>query len=131
MGLTTALFSQENYNALNVSVQFSSETKINANYEITVGKSITLSPAITIPFDFEWVNLGGRADLYIDSLFNISKKLDIWLGIDAGIIISGDDSFSLNGHAGIEYKLNNFFGIIGEAGAGTSSFGGIGMAFHF
>ncbi len=131
LGYSTASFSQENYNALNVSTQFASETRINAHYEITVGKSITLSPAITLPFDFDWVTLGGRADLYVDSLFNISNKLDIWLGIDTGIIISGDDSFSLNGHAGIEYKINNFFGIIGEAGGGTSSYGSIGMAFHF
>ena len=112
-------------------VQFGSETRINAHYEITVGKSITLSPSITMPFDFDWVALGGRADLYVDSLFNISSKLDIWLGVDTGIIISGEDTFLLNGHAGIEYKFNDFIGIIGEIGGGTTSFGGIGIGFHF
>ena len=131
IGSINSSYSQENYNALNVFVQFGSETLINAHYEITVGKSITISPSITLPFDFDWVALGGRADLYVDSLFNIGSKLDIWLGVDTGIIISGEDAFLLNGHAGVEYKFNNFFGIIGEIGGGTSSFGGIGLGFHF
>ena len=131
LGSINSIYSQENYNALNVFVQFGSETRINTYYEITVGKSITLSPSITMPFDFDWVALGGRADLYVDSLFNISSKLDIWLGVDTGFIISGDESFILNGHAGVEYKFNNFFGITGEIGGGTASYGGIGLGFHF
>lgn len=131
IGTINTIYSQENYNALNVFVQFGSESRINAHYEITVGKSITLSPSITMPFDFDWVAFGGRADLYVDSLFNISNKLDIWLGIDTGVIVSGEDTFFINGHAGVEYKINNFFGIIGEIGGGTSSFGGIGLGFHF
>lgn len=131
LGFSSSVFAQKNYNALNLFVKFGSESRINAHYEITVGKSITLSPSISVPFDFEWIALGGRADLYVDSLFNINNRWDIWLGVDSGIIISGDDTFSLNAHAGVEYKLTDFFGIIGEIGGGTASSGGVGLGFHF
>lgn len=131
LALTSKIFAQENYNALNLFVKFGNETRINAHYEITVGKSITLSPSIAMPFDLDWVALGGRADLYIDSLFHIPKKWDIWLGVDAGVIISGNENFNLNGHAGVEFKFTDFIGIIGEFGGGTSSFGGIGIGLHF
>jgi len=129
--LTNKALAQENYNALNIFVKFGNETRINAHYEITVGKSITLSPSIAFPFDLNWLAIGGRADLYIDSLFSIPEHWDIWLGIDTGVIISGDDNFSLNAHAGVEYKFTDFFGLIGEFGGGAASFGGIGLGLHF
>lgn len=131
MVMPNKTIAQENYNALNLFVKFGNESRINAHYEITVGKSITLSPSIAMPFDLDWVALGGRADLYVDSLFKIPNHWDIWLGVDAGVIISGDDNFNLNAHAGVEYKFNDFLGIIGEFGGGTSSFGGIGLGLHF
>lgn len=61
----------------------------------------------------------------------MDRHWDMWLGVDTGIIISGDDTFSLNAHAGIEYKFTDFIGIIAEIGGGTASFGGIGLGFHF
>ncbi len=62
-GFSNPIYSQKEYNALNVFVKFGSDTRINAHYEITVGKSITISPSIAFPFDFNWLALGGRADL--------------------------------------------------------------------
>jgi hypothetical protein len=130
-GFSNSVYSQKKYNALNIFMKFGSDTRINAHYEITVGKSITISPSIAMPFDFDWLALGGRADLYFDNLFNINKHWDMWLGVDTGIIINGDDTFSLNAHAGVEYKFTDFIGIIAEIGGGTASFGGIGLGFHF
>ncbi len=134
IGFSNTTFAQEDYSALNVFVQFGSNSAINAHYEIPVAKNITVSPAVTLPFDFDYVALGGRADYYFDSLFKLPEPWDIWAGVDAGFILGGDehtDDFNLNAHAGVEYKFNDTWGIMREFGGGTSSFGGIGVGIHF
>ncbi|MDZ7614856.1 MAG: hypothetical protein U5K51_15045 [Flavobacteriaceae bacterium] len=59
---------------------------------------------------------------------------DIWAGVDTGFVLEDDennDDFSLNLHAGVEYKINETWGIIAEFGGGTASSGGIGVGIHF
>jgi len=134
LGLSNITYAQEDYSALNVFIRFGNNSKINAHYEIPVTKNITISPSVVLPFNFDYVSLGGRADYYFDSLFKLQEPWDIWGGVDAGFIVggdSGDDDFSLNLHAGVEYKITETFGIIGEFGGGTTSFGGIGVGIHF
>ena len=71
---------------------------------------------------------------YFDRLFKLAEPWDIWGGVDAGFIISGDDDkddFSLNLHAGAEYKFNDMWGLILEIGGGKTASGGIGVGIHF
>jgi len=124
-------YSQENHRALNIFAKFGDDARINAHYEIPLTKSITISPSVAFPFDFESVEIGGRMDLYFDRLFRLHQRWDLWAGIDTGIIINGEGDFNLNAHAGLEFKLTKFLGIIGEIGGGTASFGGIGLGIHF
>lgn len=133
MALTGNLQAQENYgNALNAFVKFGDQASISANYEFEVAPSLTLSPEARIWFSGENnLALGGRADYYFDSLFDLVEPWDIWLGVDAGFITGDGDDFSLNAHFGVEYKINEFIGIIGEFGGGTTTAGGIGVGFHF
>lgn len=136
LGFNTTVTAQENHgSALNMFVKFGSSSSIAANYEIQVAKDITLAPMAR--FWFSGKNtfaLGGRGDFYFDRLFNLIEPFDIWAGVDAGVVVSGDsnkDDFNLNLHAGVEYKFNNKFGVIFEFGGGNTSSGGIGVGFHF
>ena len=124
---------QENYGGvLNTFLKFGSNSSIAANYEFQVAPSLTLSPEARVWFSGDDnLALGGRADYYFDSLFGLNEPWDIWAGVDAGFITGDGDDFSLNIHAGIEYKINNFIGIIAEFGGGTTTAGGIGVGFHF
>jgi len=132
----TQLTAQENHgNALNAFVKFGSSSSIAANYEIQVARDITLAPTARIWFSGKnTFALGGRGDYYFDRLFGLFEPWDIWAGVDAGFVVSGDsnkDDFSLNLHAGVEYKFSNMFGVIFEFGGGSTSSGGIGVGFHF
>ncbi len=124
-------YAQENHRALNLFAKFGEETRINAHYEIPLTRSITISPSVAFPVDFESVEIGGRLDLYFDRLFRLHSRWDLWAGIDTGVIINAEDDFNLNAHAGLEFKLTKALGIIGEIGGGTASFGGIGLGIHF
>jgi len=132
----TQLSAQENHGSvLNTFVRFGSNSSIAANYEIQVGKDITVAPTARIWFSGKnTFALGGRGDFYFDRLFGLAEPWDIWGGADAGFVVSGDtnkDDFNLNLHAGVEYKFNNTLGIILEFGGGSTSSGGIGVGFHF
>ncbi len=128
---TNNTYAQENHRALNIFAKFGEESRINAHYEIPLTKSITIAPSVAFPVDFESVEIGGRIDLYFDRLFGLHRRWDLWAGIDTGVIINAEDDFSLNAHAGLEFKLTKALGIIGEIGGGTASFGGIGLGIHF
>lgn len=128
------LTAQEDYSALNLFVSFGSNAAINGHYEIPIANNLTVSPAATVAFDFDYIALGARMDYYFDSLLKLQEPWDIWGGVDAGFVLGDDDDnddFSLNLHAGVEYKLNETWGIIAEFGGGTASFGGIGVGIHF
>lgn len=128
------LTAQEDYSALNLFVSFGSNAAINGHYEIPIANNLTVSPAATVAFDFDYIALGARMDYYFDSLLKLKEPWDIWGGVDAGFVLGDDednDDFSLNLHAGVEYKLNDTWGIIAEFGGGTASFGGIGVGIHF
>lgn len=132
LGFSGSAIAQENHgDALNAFVKFGSDSRIGANYEIQIAKNLTVAPEVIIPFDFGYFVLGARADYYFDSLLKLPAAWDIYAGVDTGIIVSGDDSFDFNVHGGVEYKFNDNWGILGEFGGGTSTTGGIGVAYHF
>lgn len=132
LALSGSVYAQENHgNALNLFVKFGDNSSISANYEFQVHPDITVSPEARIWFSGNGFALGARADYYFDRLFNLAEPWDIWGGADAGFIIDGDDDFSLNLHAGAEYKFNDTWGIILELGGGTTAAGGIGVGIHF
>jgi hypothetical protein len=133
LALSSQSYAQENYGgALNAFVKFGDNSSISGNFEFQVAPSLTLSPEARIWFSGDNnLALGGRADYYFDSLFGLVEPWDIWAGVDAGFITGDGDDFSLNFHAGVEYKISDFIGIIAEFGGGTVSSGGIGVGFHF
>lgn len=132
-GISNTVFSQESYGgALNVFVKFGENSSVGGNYEFEVAPSLTVSPEAVISFgDDNNIVLGGRVDYYFDSLFNLVEPWDIWGGVDAGVILSGNENFTLNIHAGVEYKFSEMWGIIAEFGGGKTSSGGIGVGIHF
>ncbi len=131
-GFSGSVFAQENHGgALNAFVKFGSNSRIGANYEIQVLKNLTIAPEVIVPFDFDYFVLGARADYYFDGLLKLPTAWDIYAGVDTGIIVNGDDSFDFNIHGGVEYKFAENWGILGEFGGGTSTTGGIGVAYHF
>ena len=135
LALSGSVYAQENHgNALNLFVKFGDNSSVSANYEFQVHPDITVSPEARIWFSDGGLALGARADYYFDRLFNLAEPWDIWGGADAGFIVSGGDDkddFSLNLHAGAEYKFNDTWGIILEFGGGTTAAGGIGVGIHF
>jgi len=131
---TTTSIAQEDYSALNLFVSFGENAAINGHYEFPIADNLTISPAATVAFDFDYIALGARLDYYFDSLLKLNEPWDIWAGVDTGFVMGDDednDDFSLNLHAGVEYKINETWGIIAEFGGGTASSGGIGVGIHF
>lgn len=129
---TTNVTAQEDYSALNLYVSFGHDAKINAQYEIPIVDNVTISPSVVIPFNFNYIALGVKADYYFDSLMNLPEPWDIWGGIDTGISLGDDnDVFNINAHVGVEYKINDTWGVLAEFGGGTASFGGFGVGIHF
>ena len=133
LALSGNLQAQENHgNVLNTFVKFGEDASIAGHYEFQVAPNITVSPEARFWFSGEDdMALGGRADYYFDSLFGLPEKWDIWAGVDAGFLIGDGDSFSVNAHAGVEYRFTDFIGLIFEFAGGVTSSGGIGVAFHF
>ncbi len=129
--ITNNVTAQEDYSALNLYVSFGDNGAINAQYEIPIVENVTISPAVVIPFDFDNLSVGVRADYYFDSLMKLPEPWDIWGGVDTGIVLGGNDAFNINGHVGVEYKFDETWGILAEFGGGTASFGGIGVGIHF
>ncbi len=126
-------YGQENYGgALNTFLKFGDNSSVSANYEFQVAPSLTLSPEARIWFSGDNnLAIGGRADYYFDSLLDLVEPWDIWAGVDAAFISGDGDDFGLNAHIGVEYKIDDFIGIIAEFGGGTITAGGIGVGFHF
>ena len=124
---------QENYgNTLNAFVNFGDDSSISGHYEFQVAPSLTVSPEARIWFSAEnELALGGRGDYYFDNLFSLAEPWDIWAGVDAAFLSGGADDFNLNAHIGVEYKIDDFIGIIAEFGGGTITAGGIGIGLHF
>lgn len=131
IGFTNDVTAQEDYSALNLYVSFGDNTSINAQYEIPIVENVTISPSVVVPFDFDYLTVGVRADYYFDSLMNLPEPWDIWGGVDTGIVLGGNDDFNINAHVGVEYKFNETWGILAEFGGGTASFGGFGVGIHF
>ena len=123
---------KENHgNVINTFLKIGYKAKVSINYEIQIINNLTIAPTILIPLDFDIFNisLGARADYYFDDLIKLPEIWDIYSGIEAKIMINGDD-FNFNIHAGTEYRFHKRWGVIAEFGAGSELTGGIGMAFH-
>lgn len=121
------------YNPANSNYNNSNNAQLHVFYEISVAENITISPAIDLAFNFDYVVVGGRADYYFDGFINnLPKELDLWGGVDSGFVIGGDgDTFIVNLHGGGEWKFHDSWGGIVEFGGGTSSYGSIGIGYHF
>ena len=65
----------------------------------------------------------GRADAHLGKLLNMPSNMDLYPGIDVGIL--GDD-FGFGGHLGYRYFFNNNIGAYIEVG----SRGSIGLSFN-
>jgi hypothetical protein len=134
LSFTENALAQEDYgNTLNAFVKFGDNSSVAAHYEFQVAPSLTVSPEARIWFSgVNELALGGRADYYFDSLFSLAEPWDIWGGVDAAFLSGdGNDDFNLNAHIGVEYKIDDFIGIIAEFGGGTITAGGIGIGLHF
>lgn len=131
IGFSNSVSAQEDYSALNLYVSFGDNIAINAQYEIPIMENVTVSPSVVVPLNFDYLTVGARADYYFDSLMGLPEPWDIWGGVDTGLVLGGDDSFNINGHVGVEYKISETLGVLAEFGGGTASFGGFGVAIHF
>lgn len=133
-GVSSKMVAQESYgNALNLFATFGSNSSITGNYEFPLAKNFTISPEATLPFDFDYIAAGARVDYYFDSLIKLNEPWDIWGGVSAGFKIGlasdyvADDDLRLDLHIGGEYKFNQKFGIILEAG---NNGGSLGLGIH-
>jgi len=128
-GASSTMSAQESYGgALNLFPSFGSFSSVTGNYEIPLAQNFTISPEVTLPFSFDYVLAGARVDYYFDSLLGLNEPWDIWAGAGAGFIIGLDDAYTGSGldlilHVGAEYKFNQTWGLILDAGAYGGSLG--------
>lgn len=117
---------------------------VGANYEIPVHKNITIAPGVGTNLDFDWLNLGVKANYYFDNVFGISDDAwDVYGGANVGYAIfmgdhdngSGNDDndndsdIDLGLQVGGRWFWNDKWGVYLElAGGSTSGFSpGIGL----
>jgi len=122
---------QENYDGLNLLVNFGSITAVNANYEFTVAPQITVAPVVLIDFDGAF-GIGAKGSYYFDSHLNLIDDFDVYGGLDVGLHFGNNTEFSIGAFAGGEWHIDEKWGLLFEIGGGSLSFGGsVGAAIHF
>ncbi|WP_194767650.1 hypothetical protein [Tamlana sp. I1] len=99
---------------------------VGLNYEIPVSKNITIAPGVGTSLDFDWVNLGVKANYYFDNLFGITAEAwDVYGGANAGYSIwtgdgdahSSDIDFGLQ--VGGRWFWNDKWGVYIELAGGN------------
>ncbi|WP_435133746.1 hypothetical protein [Formosa sp. A9] len=67
---------------------------VGVNYEIPVHKDITIAPGAGTSLDFDWLNLGVKANYYFDNLFGLTAPAwDVYGGANVGYAV-----YMGNGH---------------------------------
>lgn len=116
------------FGAANVFGQARSELNfglVGVNYEIPVHKNITIAPGAGTSLDFDWLNLGVKANYYFDNLFGITAPAwDVYGGANAGYSIymgdhheSSDIDFGLQ--VGGRWFWNDKWGVYLELAGGS------------
>lgn len=149
-GISNFSYAQNDYSGLNVLIKagshsryyaytddnYNSNAHLNAYFKIPIAENITIAPVVGLPFNFDWVLVGVRADYFFDShIDNLPEELNLYGGVGSGFVIGLDDfidnGFEINFNAGGEWRFNETWGAIVEFGVGTTSFGGVGVGIHF
>jgi len=61
---------------------------VGINYEIPVHKNITIAPGAGTSLDFDWLNVGVKANYYFDNLFGLTDPdWDVYGGANAGYAV--------------------------------------------
>ncbi len=108
---------------------------VGVNYEIPVHKDITIAPGANTNFDFDWLNLGVKANYYFDNIFDIEDDAwDVYGGAGVGYSIYNgnghdDSGFDLGLHIGGRWFWNEKWGVYLELGGGMlqGATGGVGV----
>ena len=116
---------------------------VGINYEIPVHKDITIAPGVGTNFDFDWLNVGVKANYYFDHLFGITDSAwDVYGGANVGYAFwigddhdnghgndDHDDDIDIGLQAGGRWFWNDKWGVYVEvSGGNTSGFSpGIGL----
>ncbi|MEI6864617.1 hypothetical protein [Flavicella sp.] len=132
-GASSTVSAQESYGgALNLFAKIGDDSAISGYYEFALAKNFTISPEATIPLNFDYIHAGARVDYYFDSLLNLNEPWDIWGGAGAGLYMGthDDGGIILDLHIGGEYKFNQTWGIILEAGGRDGGTGSLGVGIH-
>jgi hypothetical protein len=121
---------QENYNALNMTINLGTSSLFNVNYEFTVYDQVTVAPVVLIDFDGNF-GVGARGAYYFDELFFLNGDWDVWAGVDLGYRFGVDD-FGYGFVMGGEWHFTETWGFTLELNGGNLATGiGAGVAVHF
>ncbi|WP_274475561.1 hypothetical protein [Mangrovimonas aestuarii] len=98
---------------------------VGANYEFPIHKNITIAPGAGTSLDFDWLNLGVKANYYFDNLFGITNTAwDFYGGANAGYSIymgSGKDDSDIDFglQVGGRWFWNDKWGVYVELAGGN------------
>ena len=133
--VSTKNYAQEDYgNALNAFLTLGGSPAIGGYYEFQVIESLTVAPEFRYYFvdgGDNYTAIGARANYYFDTLLNLPEPWDIWAGANAGWFVNYTDTFGLNLHGGVGYKITEQFEVIFEFGGGRALTTGFGLGIHF
>lgn len=108
---------------------------IGLNYEIPVGRDVTIAPGGATNFDLDWLTLFVRGNYYFDNLFEINDAAwDVYGGAAAGFAFyngegNKDDDLDIGLFFGGRWFWNEKWGIYVEIGGGSTqgATGGLGL----
>ena len=134
--VSTKNYAQEDYgNALNAFLTLGGGAQsIGGYYEFQVFEQITVSPEFRYIFYNDgpnYMEIGARANYYFDKLLNLPEPWDIWAGPNVGWLVNYSETFALDIHGGVGYKINEQFEVLFEFGGGRALTTGFGLGIHF
>jgi len=98
---------------------------VGINYEIPVHKNITIAPGAGTSLDFDWLNVGVKANYYFDNLFGLTDPAwDVYGGANAGYAVymgdgTDDSDIDFGLQVGGRWFWNDTWGLYVELAGGN------------
>jgi hypothetical protein len=104
---------------------------VGVNYEIPIATDISIAPAAYTNWNFDWLQLGVKANYYFDNVFGLTEPWDVYAGVNVGYALglnnNGND-FGFGLQVGGRWFWSDKWGVYLEAGGGNiGAMGGVGV----
>jgi len=103
-------------------------TGLYASIEFPVSSFITVAPQISTNYNFNALVIAGKANFYLDEVFELDSSWDVYAGANLGWRVeTGNDGVNVGIQVGARWFWSDKWGVNAEFGGGTGVLGGVGV----